>query len=497
MYNVIRKTAKSKNKGDLMKISLVNELNIKSYEGIIIPMHEEEMTLEGISLPLEKLISSKRFEGKVGSVYNMTIQQENAFVEVVLVGLGKKGEISYRKLLNCIADAYRMMKKQKVQNMAVALCSGNVEATDTLVKAVSEAVLMADYKFDDYKTDKKEEKEITVEIAVENSEKYEEISNEAMILASANLVARDLVNQPANVMHPVHLAQRVRDLGEDNGFEVEVLGLEDIQALEMDAFLAVAKASSIEPQFIIMRYKGDPDSDDILGYVGKGLTYDSGGLSIKPTASMVKMKDDMGGSAAVIGAICAIAEAKLKRNVTAVVAACENMISGNSYKPGDIINSMGKKTIFIGNTDAEGRLTLVDAMHYIVTKENVTKVLDIATLTGAAIHCTGSEASVAISNDDAFFKAVDDSFSLSGEQIWRMPIFDEYKEMIKHEDADLTNTAGSPGTITAGLFIGEFNGGLPWVHIDIAGPIWSTKEAGILSKGATGIAVRPLYYLAK
>jgi leucyl aminopeptidase len=298
-------------------------------------------------------------------------------------------------------------------------------------------------------------------------------------------------------MNPVTLAEKVIELGDAKGFEVEVLDYDQIKALKMESFIAVAKASAHEPRFIIMRYKGDPASEDVLGYVGKGLTYDSGGLSIKPTASMATMKSDMAGSAAVIGAMCAIADNKLKKNVVAVVAACENMIAGNAYRPGDIIDSMGGKTIFIGNTDAEGRLTLIDAMEFIVTKEKVSRVLDIATLTGAAIHCTGTAASVAISNNDEFYKKVDDSFALSGEQVWRMPIFDEYKELIKHEEADLTNIAGSPGTVTAGLFVGEFNGGLPWVHLDIAGTAFSKKVSGYISKGGTGVAVRPLYYLAK
>lgn len=479
-----------------MNISLLNQFEENKYDGIIVPMYEGELIFNKYDLPLEKLKESKRFEGKVGNLYNMTIQNKE-LTEVVLLGLGEKDKANYRKLLHIIGDAYRKIKSQKSTKIAVILTESNLEITETLVKAVTEAVCMADYAFDNFKTDKEEKVEIQLDIIVDSKDKYEEVFNEATILASANLVSRDLVNQPANIMNPSTLAQRVIDLGVDNGFEVEVIGLEGIQALEMDAFLAVAKASTIEPKFIIMRYKGNPDSKEILGYVGKGLTYDSGGLSIKTTPGMVNMKDDMGGSAAVIGAMCAIAESKLKTNVTAVVAACENMIAGNCYKNGDILNSMGKKTIFIGNTDAEGRLTLIDAMHYIVTKENVTRVLDIATLTGAAIHCTGSVAAPAISNDDSFFSVVNDSFELSGELVWRMPIYDEYKELIKHHEADLTNTAGSPGTITAGLFIGEFAGDLPWVHVDIAGPIWSTKEKGIYTKGGTGSSVRPLYYLAK
>lgn len=483
-----------------MKVSLASEWKKKALDGLLIPVYEEELVFNDLEIPFEQLVETKRFEGKVGSQYILTKMEDGRLVNVVLLGLGKRGEIGYRKLLHVLGDGFRALKKQKVKNGALLFDGGNVRTNDTYVKAAVEATIMSDYLFDDFKSKEKEEEEsaeLAFAIVVEDPDRYRHVFEEAEILATANLVARDLVNQPANVMNSVTLAQRVEELGEDNGFEVVIKELEEIQALQMEAFLSVARASDIEPRLIVMRYMGDPDSEEILGYVGKGLTYDAGGLSIKATASMVTMKDDMGGSAAVIGAMCAIAEAKLKRNVVAVVAACENMISGSSYRPGDIIGSMGGKSIYIGNTDAEGRLTLIDAMHYIVTEEKVTKVLDIATLTGAALHCTGSAASVAISTDEQFFDDVNEAFALSGEQIWRMPIFDEYKELIKHEEADLTNTAGKPGTITAGLFIGEFAGELPWVHIDIAGTIWSTKEEGILSKGGTGVAVRPLYYLAK
>lgn len=479
-----------------MNITVTSRNDLNEFQGIIIPMYEANMKVEGIDLPLEQLAKSEKFTGKVSTYYTTSMLVEGNIQEVVLVGLGKEGDLSYRKLLNTLADAYRKVKATKVETVAFTYLNSNVEANEMLIKATIEALGMADYTFNDFKSDKKD-KNIKVEIIVDEEKINEEMIEEAKLLVSSNLIARDLVNQPANVMHPESLAERSIELGKEFGFEVEVLDVKAIEELGMEAYLAVAKASTIEPKFIIMRYQGNDDDDQRLGLVGKGLTYDSGGLSIKPTPSMVNMKDDMGGSAAVIGAMCAIAGSKMKKNVTAVVAACENMIAGNSYKPGDIIGSMGGKSIFIGNTDAEGRLTLIDAMHYIVTKENVNKVLDIATLTGAAIHCTGSAASVAISNNDAFYQTVQKGFDLSGEQIWRMPIFDEYKELIKHQDADLTNTAGSPGTITAGLFIGEFNGDLPWVHVDIAGTIWSTKQAGVLSKGATGIAVRPLYYLAK
>ena len=472
-----------------MKISINDQMG--DFDGVIIPFYENLLATSVLQLPLEALKESKKFEGKVGTTYKLTTITDGKLNEVVLLGLGESDKVTQKKLLNAFASAFRVMKKQKVEQ--VVLNIQGLEKEEILAKAATEAVVMADYKFD-LKTKEKEEKAIKLELITSVNM---ELIQESFVLAESNLIGRDLVNQPANLMNPITLSEKVIALGEEKGFEVEVLELKQIEALKMDAFLSVAKASAVEPRFIIMRYKGNPDNDDILGYVGKGLTYDSGGLSIKPTNSMVDMKSDMGGSAAVIGAMCAIADMELKTNVVSVVAACENMIAGNSYRPGDIIGSMGGKSIFIGNTDAEGRLTLIDAMHYIVTREKVKQVIDIATLTGAAIHCTGSAASAAISNNDEFYNKVDESFAKSGEQIWRMPIFDEYKELIKHEEADLTNTAGSPGTITAGLFIGEFTADLPWVHIDIAGTAFSKKEAGILSKGATGVGVRPLYYLAK
>lgn len=480
-----------------MQVLLNNEFKISKYDGIIIPLYQNELKLKNIEIPLEQLKESGKFEGKANDSYKLTILDDGKIVEVVLLGLGEKEKLGYRKLLNILGEGYRLLKKEKVLKSAILFDQSNVSSSEQLIRASVEAFIMADYKFDDYKHKEQKTKEARVEIIAREVEKYKKIKEEAQIVSSGNIISRILVNEPANILTPKNLAKEVRSLGEEKGFEVEILKLRDIEKLRMESFLSVAKGSCNEPRFIVMRYLGNKDSKDVLGYVGKGLTYDSGGLSIKPTSSMVEMKSDMAGAAAVIGAMCAIADAKLKTNVISVIAACENMISGYSYRPGDIINSMGGKTIFIGNTDAEGRLTLIDAMEYIVTKEKVTKVLDVATLTGAAIHCTGSAASVAITNDDNFYKEVNKCFDLSGEQIWQMPIFDDYKELIKHHEADLTNTAGSPGTITAGLFIGEFNGGLPWVHIDIAGTSWSKNDKGILSKGATGIATRPLYYLAK
>jgi leucyl aminopeptidase len=267
----------------------------------------------------------------------------------------------------------------------------------------------------------------------------------------------------------------------------------------MDAFLAVAKCSKHSPKFIVMRYFGNKENEkDIFGLVGKGLTYDSGGYSIKPTNSMLDMKTDMAGAASVIGAMCAVAGNNLNINVVAVVATCENMISHKAYKPGDIINSMAGKTIEVLNTDAEGRLTLADAVHYIIEKENATKIIDIATLTGAALVALGTVTTAVLSNNDKFYLELENASKITGEKVWRLPMFDEYKQEIKGTLGDLKNSGGRyAGTITAGLFIGEFVQNKPWIHMDIAGTATSSKDEGYLAKGATGVGVRTLYYMAK
>lgn len=461
----------------------------------------EDYTLDSVSETLSLFLNHEKergsFEGKIGQSTYFTVVIDGKPLEVAAIGLGSEESFTRIKFKNTLATAFKTLKTKKIRFIGVDMDAvfDVYDSSKRVSKMISETLILANYEFDTYKTDRKESVLEAVWINPENLES--EAFDEGVLLGESTLFARYLVNEPANVMTPSRLADDVVKMGVETGLEVEVKGKEEILDLNMHAFWAVAKASTEEPKLIVMRYTGNPDSDQRLGLVGKGLTYDSGGLSIKPTNGMVTMKCDMGGAAAVIGAMRAIASAGLKANVTAVVAACENMISGVSYKPGDIISSMGGKSIFIGNTDAEGRLTLVDAVTYIQEHEQVTSVVDIATLTGAAIHCLGSNGTPMIANNDGFFSKVERAFDKADENAWRMPIFDEFKELIKHEYADLTNTACSPGTITAGMFIGEFVKDKPWVHIDIAGTAFTDKNKGILSKGGTGVGVRPLYYLAK
>ncbi|MGL5151960.1 MAG: leucyl aminopeptidase [Clostridium sp.] len=473
-------------------------------DGLIIFLNEENLSTpnEGINTILNSLKSSEKFQGKKAEIYSVTRDNNGIMQDVILVGLGKKSELTLGGLKSVINKAYKKVEELKIKEAFVRLIEvDNISLVD-MTKEVALGFKLAAYKFNKYKSDKKDAQLKLVSIGAHGIDKSNEIEdsiNEGLQLADAIYITRDLVNEPANVIYPETLANEAEKCGKEYGFEVEVLGLKEIEELKMEAFLAVGRASSKEPKFIIMKYIGDEaNKDNVLGLVGKGLTYDSGGYCIKPPTGMDTMKSDMGGAAAVIGAMSVIAKRKLKANVISVIAACENMIDGNGYKPGDIIGSMAGKTIEVLNTDAEGRLTLADAVHYIIEKEKVNKVIDVATLTGAALVALGNTTTAVVTNNEDFYNELIEASKITGEKFWQLPSFDEYKELVKSDIADLKNTGGRyGGTITAGLFIGEFAKSTPWLHLDIAGTSWRDGASGIYGKGGTGEPVATLYTLVK
>ena len=465
---------------------------------------DSELALDNeILSKIKFILASEGFKGKSGELQNINLLRNECPKNIVLIDLGKKENFILDKLRKNIAKAVK--ESANFKSKSIDLNIDNLLSLmdlDKIGRTICEAVLMANYKFDTYKSDKKtstlEEFNIiyTQEYQLENINKG---INEGIILGQANILARTLVNEPANILRPIDLAREAKKAGDESGFEVEIFDEPDIKKLNMHAFLEVARASVNPPRLIVMRYNGNPEKkEEIVGLVGKGLTYDSGGLSLKPTTSMVTMKSDMGGAAAVIGAMTAITKLKAKVNVVAVVAACENMIGSNSYRPGDIIGSMGGKTIEILNTDAEGRLTLIDAVTYIIEKEYATKVVDVATLTGAVISALGTTTTGVIANNDCLYNKLDRASKICDEKVWKLPSFDEYKELLKSDVADLKNVGGPrAGTITAGLFIGEFVQGKPWLHLDIAGTSWADKDIDYESIGGTGAGARLLYHLIK
>ena len=362
------------------------------------------------------------------------------------------------------------------------------------VDAIAEIIEHINYKFDKYLSEKKKE---FLKVHYLTNKKLPKLI-EGYELGKISNIVKDMINEPAEFMTPHMLAKTAEKLGKDYGFEVEILDEKMAAKLGMHSYLSVARAAHHRPYVIVMRYFGNPESEYKYGLVGKGLTYDTGGLSLKPTSSMLDMKTDMGGAATVIGTMCALGKMKIRRNVTAVVAACENAIGSNAYRPGDIIGSMNGKTIEVTNTDAEGRLTLADALTYIIRKENVDEVIDAATLTGAIMVALGDNVTGVFSNSDENYKKLEAAGKYWGEKYWQMPIFEEYRDIIKSDVADLKNSAGRlAGSITAAKFLEEFIEEKPWMHLDIAGTAFSEKNGKYFKKGATGQVVRTLYSYIK
>lgn len=475
----------------------INTISLADVDAMILPQFEDNLC----DCPeVKELEKSKNFLGKDGEIFYYT-KLDNGFKYIILIGLGKKDNYDANKMKLAIAKAGKKAKELNIKHLGVEFVREGSVCFGATIKAIAEGLKLSTYAFEKYKSDKKEF-DMKVSITGVPEDKLPKVKlrlAESLTVIEGMLLARDLVNEPSNIMYPEVLADKVIELGKQSGFEVEIFDQSGIESLGMKAFLEVAKGSTKSPRLIVMRYMGDYENkDEILGLVGKGLTFDTGGYSLKPSDSMVDMKSDMGGAAAVIGTMTAIAKMNLKRNVVAVVASCENAISGNSYKPGDVIGSMAGKTIEVLNTDAEGRLTLADAVTYIIEKENAGKIIDVATLTGAALVALGETTTAVVTNNNDFYEELTASAKKTGEKFWQLPSFDEYKKLIKSDIADLKNIGGKyAGTITAGLFIGEFVQDKPWLHLDIAGPAWTTSTTDLMPKGGTGVPVRTLYNLVK
>ena len=469
----------------------VKDISIDNFQGIINLVYEDQEINNKV---LENLKLKKVFEGKSGQVFYKTTEDLNY---EIFVGLGKLNELEKTDLINAVAKGVKQAEKLNINELGINFIKANGLCTGGITKSIVQGVKLASYKFDKYKGNK-EAYNPNVTIVGAPKEKLEKMKlkiEEASNVADGIIVARDLVNEPANVLYPETLAKRAVEIGKESGFEVEVFDEKQIEDLGMKAFLEVGKGSVHKPRLIVMRYMGNENSDERVGLVGKGLTFDTGGYSLKPSASMDTMKSDMGGAAAVIGTMQALAKNKVSKNVVAVVAACENAISGGSYKPGDIIGSMSGKTEVL-NTDAEGRLTLVDAITYIIEKENVDKVVDVATLTGAVLVALGTEITGVLSNNDEFYEELVVAARRSGEKFWRLPNDKCFKKLYKGDFAELKNTGGRfAGTITAGMFIEEFVQDKPWLHLDIAGTSWTDAANDSTPKGGTGAPVSTLYEL--
>jgi len=424
---------------------------------------------------------------------------------VIVVGLGPQEKFDCTGVKNATAAGLRAAARCKsgtIATIAHGAGIGGLAATE-VAQAIAEAAFLSLYEYSDYKTDQSvtEKRKVTTVFLVENdADKVAALTRgleKGCVLGQNTNCIRDLINAPSNAMTPSILAARAVEIAGARDIACTVYGRDDIAAFGMGAFAGVAQGSNEEPKLIVMRYTPDPTNKEILAIVGKGITFDSGGISIKPADGMQEMKDDMAGGAAVIGAMAAIAAFGLRVNVLGIVAATENMPGGKAQKPGDVVRTCNGKTIEIVNTDCEGRLVLADAVAY-AAKSGATRILDIATLTGSCVVAFGKITSGYVTNDEQFGSLLQQAAAKSGEKVWPFPAFPEYQEAIKSDIADWKNLGGRPaGAITGGLLIGAFAGDIPWLHLDIAGTAWSDKDLPYISKGATGVGVSTLTGLAE
>ena len=418
---------------------------------------------------------------------------------VILAGLGKTGGGDRDRVRGTVASAARHARALSDGSLAVALqgpALGSLPLED-LARAATEGAVLGLYRFDRYRSDTAELNHALDRLLLLGADMAALARGRDVgrAIAEAANLSRDFANEPSNVLTPREFAQRARACADEGGLDCEILDRDAITALGMGAFLGVAQGSHEPPQFIVMRHRGGGEEPGI-GFVGKGITFDTGGISIKPAANMAAMKQDMSGGGAVIAATAALARLQVPVNATAIVPATENMPGGSAIKPGDVLTAMNGTSIEVINTDAEGRLVLADALSY-ANHLHLSPIIDVATLTGACAVALGDVASGLMANDDALAQEVIAAGQRGGERVWQLPMYEEYDEKIKSRIADVKNIGGRyGGAITAAKFLAKFAGETPWAHLDIAGTDDSDKDQGVLVKGATGVAVRTLIEFA-
>jgi leucyl aminopeptidase len=480
--------------GEIAKIK-TGAIIITHFEGIKSPEGATATVDKVLGGLISNLIKQGGIKGKLNEIILLHSMGKLPASYIVVLGLDKKQELTSNKVRGAVGEVCRYLRGKNVTSIASIIIGDKVNGikTDVAVQAMTEGAILGLYTFRRYITKQEngigEIKEFT--IIGEEKRLLEKAITTGKITAEAANFARDMVNEPGNVMTPTQMAENARQIAKKYGLKVEIFDKDKMKQLGMGGLIGVSQGSQQSPKFIILEYKGRNSKEIDLALVGKGLTFDSGGISIKPSENMADMKDDMAGGAAVLATLSAIAQLEPTINVTAFVPATENLPSGTALKPGDIITIMNGKTIEIINTDAEGRLILADALSYAV-KSGAKAIIDVATLTGACQIALGKITNGVFTNNQALIDKVIAASKDAGEPAWQMPMFDEYKEFIKSDIADIKNSGIRYGSaINAAKFLEEFVDKTPWVHIDLTGPD-NDKEKGYMVKGASGIPVRTL-----
>jgi leucyl aminopeptidase len=438
---------------------------------------------------LDELKSSGEFSAKPGELLVRHQPQGLAAGRLIAVGGGKKEKFDSGALRKAVSSTVRALKQKGVKKLAWWLADGDAEAA-------VEGAILGNFEPDQNKPSTEAKPLSTFYAVTSQNADVERAFERGRIIAESQNFTRELVNEPANLLPHAVLAQRAVAMADEFGLECEVLDQDRMRQLGMGSLLGVAQGSAEPPALIIVRYTPATPSTDHLGLVGKGVTFDTGGVSIKPADGMEKMKYDMAGGAAMLGAMRAIAQLKPAVRVTALIPAVENMVGSRAQRPGDIVKSLAGKTIEVLNTDAEGRLILVDALTY-AQRLGCTHLVDAATLTGAIVVALGTVNIGVFTNNDAMLSKVMAAGKAEAEKMWQMPLDDEYKDLLKNSFADLGNIGGrAGGSISAAWFLREFVGDTPWVHLDIAGTAWNDDAKPYMAKGPTGVGVRTFVRLA-
>ncbi len=474
---------------------------VNLFEGVTTPGGGTGAVDRALAGMISELIAQGDIRGKWGEMTLLHTFGKMPAPRVLVAGLGKSGEFTIDRVRELSAAVARFLRGKRVARFATIAHGAGIAGLDAeaCAQAIAEGAMLGLYRFDRHKrTDDDATGVESVTIVEQDRARVGALAAAAsrgQIVAEAANVARDLQNEPANLMTPTDLAGRAEELAQQHGLGVHVYGREWAQEQGMGSFLGVAKGSAQPPKFIVLTYAGGGDATPI-GFIGKGITFDTGGISIKPAAGMEEMKADMSGGAAVIASMVALARLKAPVNVTALVPATENMPGGNATKPGDLLRAMNGKTIEVVNTDAEGRLILADALCY-AAKLGLSPLVDVATLTGAISVALGDVAFGVFANSDALADRIKQASAATGEKCWQLPMFNEYKDLNKSNVADVKNSGGrNAGSIAAAFFLKEFVDDRPWAHLDIAGVDMFDKERGVIPKGGSGIPVRTLVQLA-
>ncbi|MGD0282252.1 MAG: leucyl aminopeptidase [Dissulfurispiraceae bacterium] len=476
----------------------ISESDIKA-DIIIVPLFETlhpelyadvDVKVGGL---ISKVLKSKEFTGKQDQLTLLHVQRIRA-ERILLVGMGKSAELTPERLRQAGGKVFSYIKKLGLKDIAVSVRALSHAAMDlrdnraTRYKGIvyfMEGGLLSLYRFEKYK--KAEDGNTIGKITILDSDPTLPLKRLNTVI-SAVYLARDLVNTPSNDLTPVLMSDSAKAAA-GKKMKVIVLDEKKIRRESMGAYLSVSRGSAALPRFIIMEYKGGRGAPLVL--IGKAITFDSGGISIKPAEGMDKMKYDMAGGAAVIAVMKAVSEMGLPLNVTGIVPAAENLPGGGAFKPGDVVKTINGKTVEVVSTDAEGRLTLADAIGYAIKYYKPGAIIDIATLTGACSIALGNEAIAMMGNDSVLMEQLKEASDETYERVWQMPLYDEYKEYLKSDIADIKNAGGRTGSlVAAGYFLKEFAGETPWVHLDIAGTAWIEKERSYIPKGSSGVGVR-------